>query len=269
MKKNLLFLIALLMLFGFSSCHKKTPKNDAGGKLILIFQHSVGEQPIKTDTMEYVNAAGNPYLISEIQYFISDVCLHKNNGDSLLLNKWEDIHYVDTDLPDTWYYSIKDTIPACKYSSISFTFGINKEKNKSLMFVNPPESDMFWPEYLGGGYHYMKLNGKWRDTDNVIRPYNFHLGIGQIYDSTGEITGFVQNYFKVSLPNSSFSIGNGQVLQVIVDMDVNEWFEDPNIFNFNVWGGNIMQNEAAMHIACENGHNVFSVKDMNFLYEEK
>ena len=121
-----------------------------------------------------------------------------------------DIHYVDTDLPETWEYALLDKIPAGNYDSISFTFGISEEKNQSLMFVNPPESYMFWPELLGGGYHYMKLNGKWENLESNILPFNFHLGIGQIRDpETQEIIGFEQNYFRVSLPNSAFSISGG------------------------------------------------------------
>ncbi len=256
----------LLLLFG--SC-KKVPTPKKAGHMAVTFQHSVGQHPLEYDTIKYVNAAGNPYMVTNIQYFISDICLHKLNGDSVLLNKDNNIHYVDTGLPDTWIWNLKEDIPVGQYSAISFTFGLNEKENISLRFVNPPESNMFWPEYLGGGYHYMKLNGKWRDTANVIRPFNFHLGIGQIYDSVGNITKFVQNYFRVTLPKSSFSISGGQTVQVSLDMDVNEWFENPNIYNFNLLGGKIMQNQAAMRLACQNGHNVFTVKGIRVLLPEK
>ena len=256
------------ILLTFASCSKKsTPEQN--GHMVITFQHSVGQQPLVYDTIKYVNAAGNPYMVTNIQYFISDICLHKANGDSVLLNKKNNIHYVDTDLPETWIWHPGDSIPAGQYSAISFTFGMNEKENISLRFPNPPESAMFWPQFLGGGYHYMKLNGKWRDTANVIRPFNFHLGIGQIYDSTGAIIKFVQNYFEVTLPKSSFTISGGQMLQLALDMDVNEWFENPNIYNFNVWGGKIMQNQTAMHLACENGHNVFKAKEIKLLLEEK
>ena len=258
----------LVFMISMSSCHKTNIQAEKGGYLLLTFQHSVDNSPLKTDTMMYVNAAGNPYLVTEIQYFISDVVIHKANGDSLSLTQYDDIHYTDTHLPETMAYRLPDTIPEGSYQSISFTFGINKEKNKSLMFVNPPESNMFWPEYLGGGYHYMKLNGKWRDPEGVIRPFNFHLGIGQVYDASGQITGFIQNYFYVHLPASSFEIQKGKITRVQLVMNVNEWFEDPKIFDFNVWGGDIMQKQEAMHIACENGHNVFSVESTNILLPE-
>ncbi len=260
--------VALVTLLS-SSCRKNDIKEENGGHLSFTFQHSVDGNPLVTDTMMYRNAAGNPYLVTNIQYFISDVMLHMSNGDSVPVNKYDDIHYVDTDLDETQIYYLPDTIPEGDYQSISFTFGISAEKNISNRFVNPPESNMFWPEHLGGGYHYMKLNGKWRDTADVIRPFNFHLGIGQIYDSAGQITGFIHNDFRVELPSSSLQIVKGKITQVDLDMNVNQWFEDPNIFDFNVWGGAIMQNQEAMHIACQNGHNVFSVKNITLLLPEK
>ena len=115
---------------------------------------------------------------------------------------------LDTDLDETLEWKVYDHIPVGSYSGISFTFGIGEDKNHTLMYVNPPESLMFWPEFLGGGYHYMKLNGKWLDSNQQVSPFNFHLGIGQIYDSTGAITGFIHNNFNVIIPHSSCTMKN-------------------------------------------------------------
>jgi hypothetical protein len=257
---NHLSFLLLFLFFILSSCDKNSPQDEKPtGKLQLTFKHYNNGQEIKFDTLMYKNAAGNKYLVNEIQYFISDVRLWKN-GKDILLDKWEDIHYVDPDLPDTWDYKLADDIPADSYDSISFVFGITKEKNQSFMFVNPPESYMFWPEYLGGGYHYMKLNGKWIDLSGVSRPFNFHLGIGQIYDENGNIIKFVQNYFTVHLYGPSITIKKDNTTQAIITMNVENWFEEPNIFDFNYWGGDIMENQAAMQAAKENGYNVFSIE---------
>jgi len=120
---------------------------------------------------------------------------------------------------------------------------------------------MFWPELLGGGYHYMKLNGKWIDTLNQVSPYNFHLGIGQVYHSFPDsITNFIQNYFEVELAESAFEITAGQTLDLTIVMNVENWFQSPNVYDHNVWGGDIMQKQDAMKLACENGWNVFTLE---------
>ena len=265
MNFNKTYVFPLLMAAGFiiilqaACCTGKPPEPvPPMGKIAFSFQHLVDENPIVFDTMIYQNVAGNPYLINEIQYFLSDFTLWKN-GKGQLLDDWEDIHYIDSDLPDTWQYNPSDEIEEGIYDSITFVFGFTEEKNQSFMFVNPPKSFMFWPEYLGGGFHYMKLNGKWLDTSNVVRPFNFHMGIGQIYDDQGNITGFVQNYFTVHLPGSSVKIEVGLTKRAVVTMHIEEWFTNPNVFDFNYWGGDIMEKQPAMEIAKENGHNVFSI----------
>jgi len=69
-------------------------------------------------------------MVSEIQYFISDVKLHHQDGSYQLLDEWKDIHYVDTDLPDTQTWEVYDPIAPGDYEKITFTFGISEEKTK-------------------------------------------------------------------------------------------------------------------------------------------
>jgi hypothetical protein len=249
--------IIALMLF---ACEKKEgDPNDLYGHIALKFEHRLNGKPLVYDQMIYENKAGNEYLVNEIQYFISDVTLQDAEGNKFILDAWKDIFYIDTDLPETHLHEFPDELTPGKYTLHSFTFGISAEKNQSLMFVNPPESLMFWPELLGGGYHYMKLNGKWLDTLGQISPFNFHLGIGQVYVSYPDVIDhYVQNYFDVTLSCPDFEIKAEQTTQLTIVMNVENWFQSPNIYNHDDWGGDIMQNQEAMHLACENGWDVFS-----------
>lgn len=251
----------LLFLVFFTACKENPPEEPGSdtGKLSIGFLHLADGSPLVIDTMMYVNAAGNFYMITEVQYFISDVTLYKNDGSVQLIDDWKEIHYVDHDLPATLEWQVFDPIPAGEYDSLTFTFGISEEKNHSLMYTDPPESLMFWPEYLGGGYHYMKLNGKWLDPHQQMIPFDFHLGIGQTYDIEGNITGFIQNYFTVRLPASSFIIETGKTTYIALNMNIESWFDTPHIYNHNDWGGAIMQNQAAMLLAKENGVDVFTM----------
>ncbi len=261
--KNLFIISAFLIMV--SSCSKSSDKPEPDReRLVFQFTHFFEDEPLEYDTLKYTNAAGNEYMVNEIQYFISDLKLYRNDGSYQLIDKWKDIHYVDTDLPETWIWKVFDPIAPGDYQKISFTFGISEEKNQSLMFVNPPERDMFWPEILGGGYHYLKLNGKWRSLNQEILPFAFHLGIGQVYAggvvNTDSITGFVQNYFLVELPNSSFTYSSNDTLHFEIRMNVQNWFQNPHTYNHNDWGGDIMQKQDAMKLGCDNGKtDVFSI----------
>lgn len=255
------FLLSLAVLL---SCKPEEPidNTETYGKIAFSFSHKVNGLPLVIDTFQYTNTAGNVYLVNEIQYFISDVMLIRSGGTNVTIAENNGMHYVDTDLPATQQWSIAQDIPSGDYTSIVFTFGISETKNQSNMFVNPPEMNMFWPEYLGGGYHYMKLNGQWLDTADNPNAFNFHLGIGQTYASNviviDSITGFVQNYFQVTVPASSFTISESATTTVALVMNVESWFNTPNVWDHNVWGTNIMQNQAAMQAVKENGGDVFT-----------
>lgn len=258
---HLLLIGIPLFLFTGTSC-KKTTTDEAvkTGRITLLFNHYNDGSPLIRDTMVYTNDAGNRYLVNEIQYFISDVTLHYQDGREVMIDAWKDIHYVDTDIPSTQQWNVYDELPAGMVKHVSFTFGISEEKNQSLMYTDPPESLMFWPEYLGGGYHYLKLNGKWLAADGMVKPFNFHLGIGQIYNGDGDITGFIQNYFKVTIQESPFEISEGSSTSLEVRMNVANWFRGPNVYDHDDWGGDIMQKQEAMKLGCENGWDVFSME---------
>ena len=254
------FAIILLFLTGCEDEPLEEPLSE-NGKIVFTFEHLIDGEPVLFDTLMYTNEAGNPYLVNEIQYFISDVTLFHQNDDPILIEAWKDKHYVDTDLPETHRWEVYDDIPPGVYDSVHFRFGIAEAKNISFMYPNPPERDMFWPEYLGGGYHYMKLNGKWLPAAQVLQtvPFDFHMGIGQVYyQDTDSITGFIHNDFIVSLKNSGFTISKGEKKKCTVTMNVDKWFKEPHLYDHDVYGGYIMQNQEAMEKAKENGHNVFT-----------
>ncbi|MCF8297719.1 MAG: hypothetical protein K9J13_09275, partial [Saprospiraceae bacterium] len=179
LKRNIISIIVLAFIT-LSFFHCKTKEESVkNGKIVFKFNHLIDNQPITYDTTMYINKAGNHYQVNDIQYFITDVTLHNSDGTSLVLDEWTDYKYVDVDIPSTLEWDVFDVIPEGSYSKISFTFGWTEAKNKSFMFVNPPEVNMVWPEYLGGGYHYLKINCKWIDTTNYLSGCAWHLGTGQ------------------------------------------------------------------------------------------
>ena len=101
---------------------------------------------------------------------------------------------------------------------------------------------MAWPDVLGGGYHYMQINGKWLASNDTVRPFNLHTGIGQRYEN-GQVTEFVPNYFRMTLPLRDFVVTKDATTQL----------------DF-VIGGSIMQNQAAQDMLRENGPHAISVK---------
>ncbi|MDY0342840.1 MAG: hypothetical protein RBR28_04660 [Lentimicrobium sp.] len=258
---KLLYLVFISMALW--SCEGEEPELQVRG-IRLHFDHHLNTNKLVFNSMQYINAAGNPYEVKEIMYFISDVKLYHSNGNLISKGSLNDIHYTDTNLPETWEWLITGDYPTGTYDSLSFTFGIKSSKNQSFMFVNPPEVNMAWPEVLGGGYHYLMLNGWWRDTVDLRRPFDFHLGIGQIYENNSgqvpDIIEFVDNSFSVKVSGAPFRLEDAKVTDLRLVMNVERWFNTPVIYDHNIWGGAIMQKQEAMHLGCLNGWDVFTLE---------
>ena len=243
-----LWLVILTYLMCCASCHKPT------GSITLNFSFVNNNGSLQLDSCMYENPAGNLYEVNDVQYFISKVMLVNEEGNITEITDNQGIHYVDIRIPGTLVWRISDEIPAGSYRSITFVFGLEGEQNTTGYFPNPPENNMSWPDILGGGYHYMKINGRWVDAAGVIQPLNLHTG----KISSGD--GFTDNVFTVTIPLEHLLISKNTNSNLTLVMNVNDWFSDPYLFDFNVFGGSIMQNREAQEVLRANGHNVFDVR---------
>ena len=234
------------MVFATTAC------SDSAGSVTIVVSHEVDGTPLVLDALRYTNEAGNPYLVNEVQWFISNLELEDCDGNRVLL---ADTWYIDTNLPETQTLRVSQ-VPAASYTILRFTFGLNDADNVSGTFNNPPESNMFWPDELGGGYHYMKLNGKYQNPDNLLAPLAIHLGRGQ----NAEHTEFYDNSFTVELP-IELDVYDGRDYPIGLVMNINKWFRDPVVYDFNTFGSAIMQNQQAQQTLKRNGHDVFSTKN--------
>ena len=244
-KTCLVVLVALL----FSACCR-TP----AGHIKLNFSFVVDNDSLRLDTCVYQNAAGNLYEVNDVQFFISHVMLETASGEVVEITDNQGIHYTDIRIPGTLTWDIADIVPADEYKSISFVFGLEGDQNTTGYFPNPPENNMSWPDMIGGGYHYMKINGRWIDESGVRQPFNLHTG------KISTDNGFADNTFTVTLPLSQFAVIHKETAELTLQMNVNAWFSNPYLFDFNVFGGSIMQNREAQEVLRENGWDVFGVK---------
>lgn len=241
--------LLLTLVIALTACHKQ---NDTG-RLDIILSHTANGSKVVFDSVTYTNEIGNHYIINEIQYFISNISLQKENGEWLATDANANTHYIDTDIEESKILSFNN-IESENYTHIRFTFGLDETDNVTGRFTDQPEANMFWPEPLGGGYHYMKMNGKWINDEGQYVPMNVHLGIGQ----NETLTEFYHNYFIVELPINT-SIVKGQTSTLNLDMIIDNWFRTPNTIDLAEYGTAIMQNQTAQALYKSNGHDVFQI----------
>ena len=253
MKPRLLVIVLALLAV---ACTK--PKEKA--EISLNLGYEVNGKPLVTDTLSYENEAGNQFLITEIQWFLSNIELKNEAGDWIMLHQpladtldISRVYYIDTDIPESQTLH-SSPVEVDHYTAIRFTFGLDETDNQTGLFTDPPESEMFWPDMLGGGYHYMKLNGKYLDAEGRLAPLAIHLGIGQNEDCTE----FYQNYFIVELP-IDFNVKANTEIQLDLTMVIDNWFRNPNTIDFDEFGSHIMQNQTAQRLLSGNGKDVFRI----------
>ena len=256
MKSRLLVLMLALLTM---ACTKQPEK----AEIDLNIGYVINDKPLVIDTLCYENAAGNRFLITEIQWFLSNIQLLGQDGQWHTLKhldaenpsavETEHIFYIDTDIPES--HTLRgQKIPIGHYSLLRFTFGLDENDNQTGIFNDSPESEMFWPYVLGGGYHYMKLNGKFVNSEGRLNPLAIHLGIGQNEDCTE----YYQNYFIVELP-IDLDVKANTENSIDLTMVIDNWFRYSHTIDFNVYGSSIMQNQAAQQAFKENGQDVFII----------
>ena len=250
-------LLAIMLALLAVACTK--PKEKA--EISLNLGYEVNGKPLVIDTLYYENEAGNQFLITEIQWFLSNIELKNEVGEWIMLHQpsiadtldISRVYYIDTDIPESQTLH-SSSVKICHYTAIRFTFGLDETDNQPGLFTDPPESEMFWPDMLGGGYHYMKLNGKYLNSEGRLAPMAIHLGIGQNEDCTE----FYQNYFIVELP-IDFTVKTNTENQIDLTMVIDNWFRNPHTIDFDEFGSHIMQNQTAQRLLNGNGKDVFRI----------
>lgn len=191
------------------------------------------------DSMIYRSEAGYIMSVSRLQYYISNIKLVNANNDTL---RYSDIYYCDYKVAANNDLIIKD-VPYGNYKSISFLIGLDSIHNISNALPNNNDNNnMAWPDAMGGGYHFLKLEGNFDDTTGQY-GYAMHLGLKHSLVHCQPVNISTQH------SNASTSIK--------LSMNVAEWFKNPNTYDFNIDGNYSMGKMASMKKLAENGANVF------------
>jgi len=233
--------------------HNNTPG------ITLRFTNYINDTPAIFNKLIYNNLSGNKYMLKELQYFVSDIKLQRKDGTIIPLNLSKNIHYVDNDLPATLSWALPSLKVNDTCYSISFRFGLSKQNNRSFLFRNRPENLMAWPDMMGGGYHYMKMNLKYIDKDKQLSNFNCHLG--PYMTNNTDTSSVVDNSFEVTLtPPTPIIILPVNTTDIQLQMNINKWFDGKFRMDMNQYPDGIMDNETAMQQFCNNGAKAFTIK---------
>ena len=213
------------------------------GTIGVRLEHRVDGALLRLEEGLYTNAAGNEYSVSRLEYIITEVALEKEGGERYQLARQ---HYINAAAAAT-HRLVAEKVPAGTYTRLSFRFGIAGNEPGALPNLGH-FNNMAWPEGMGGGYHYMRFEGNFQNGDSD-GAFAVHTGPSR----GGEYS------FTVSLPIVLELSGDAWEIGVV--MDLNQWLDGPNVYDFSGFGP-IMGNIDAQALLQANGASVFSADEV-------
>jgi hypothetical protein len=250
--KKILALVFILLL-SLNSC---SDSNDVilnpQASTTFTFTHNWDGVPVTNsdfNELNYTNDNGDVLSIERLRYLISDITFRTSSNENLVLRGY---NLVDVTNANNLSFTSQTVIPTGSYN-VSFTFGFNNEDN-SQNYTDLNSESFNVPDNLGGGYHYMQLDGKFINSNLDEQGYNYHAI--RAVDNPGPNPTFPQDTFiRVNL--GVMTITNATEIEV--KMNIAEWFKEPNRWDLNEFNQALMPNSAAQIMMYENGQNVFSL----------
>lgn len=278
MKKILTIALGLTIGLGMTSCNRKgctdelasnyneKSKKDDGTcvyeaqTITLKMTQSFNDVNVTSADMndiKFTNAYGTKLSLTKLQYHISDFRLYLEDGDSIM---FDDYYFVDITDDATLTQEVTDfseMIEGTSYngriSGVGFNYGFDEEDNVSGAYADLNAASWAWPDMIGGGYHQLKMEGRYINTDGDTISYQYHNGSATV-NGSGESE---VNYRFVKLSGSSFDLSGPTTIEI--NMNLENWYQNPNLWNLNDYYTMLMPNYTAQIMMTENSVDVFTV----------
>lgn len=254
--KKIAFLFAIS--FAFISCNSDddntTPTPDNTTVDFTFSQNWEGDAIENSDfeNTSYTNANGESLTLSKLVYLISDITFTATDGT---VYDTGDYNLIDARSGSNLNFTPGMEIPEGDYA-VSFTFGFDDEDNDldgGYLDLNSSDGSWAVPGPLGGGYHYMRIEGTYNNTTGANVNYQYHTIRANRHSSLPPGPDTLEELMDTSFVVNLGTITIGSNTNVEVKMNVAEWFKNPNQWDLNTWFTVLMPNFEAQKDMSENG----------------
>ena len=204
-------------------------------------------------TIQYVNANGEQLSLERLRYLISNLTFTPASGTAIVV---DDYTLVDVTNGTDMSIDPSTDVPEGTYN-LSMTFGFSDDDNIDAAYPDLNSATWNVPAMLGGGYHYMQLEGKFIDNTATQTGFQYHA-IRGVDASSGSPVFQDPTFITVNLGQVTLT-GDASLE---IKMNIAEWFKNPNLWDLNVLNSMLMPNPVAQKMISENGASVFSLGDI-------
>ncbi|TAH42001.1 MAG: hypothetical protein EYC69_06630 [Bacteroidetes bacterium] len=241
MKKYILVVLVFGLLFSCKKDSDDIVPVEGQNSLLIDLAYEVDGQALSFDTLLYTNDAGSQYGVSRMWYYLSKIYLIKSDSSTVFL---KDYIFVDAKNSAANQLEIS-AVPVGDYIGMKFNIGLDSSQNiTGALPVTTDNLNMEWPVQMGGGYHFMKYEGHASDSTGNY-GFAMHLGL---------------NPYLVKCAIWNPIVVTAGTTNIRLVMNLNEWFRNPEIYDFNVDGNYSMGVMSAMIKLSQNGSDVFTIQ---------
>ena len=241
--------IILVFVFICISC---SSEEDSDTILSFKFTHEWDNEVVKAEdfgTIKYTNAFGNQLSIERLRYLVSNLRLTKPSGEIITLNNYQ---LIDLENESTLNHTPNKFVKTGTYTNVSFVFGFTNSANIDGAYPDLNSDSWNVPPMLGGGYHYMQLDGKY--INNIGNEAGYNLHAIRAVNNPGSNPSFPQDtFFEVNLGSLTVSEKD----EITIVMDIASWFKEPYLWDLNLYNQMLMPNSTAQILMYKNGQNIF------------
>lgn len=249
MKKLLLIFILSTVFFGCESNTGETATRTV--EITLKFTHFWDDVPLSAsdfNQFKFTNENGEVISIERLRYAVSNLTVGAETKNYHLINIGQNTGSEISVLTNS-----STELP------LSFSFGFANEFTADNDYINGNYQDLNSvnfnvPAMLGGGYHYMQFDGKYKDSNNQDANFNYHA-IRAVDNSDPNNLVFEDTSFLVDL--GMLNISRNATIEIKVN--IAEWFKNPNTWDLNQLNTMLMPNFEAQKMMSANGKSVFSL----------
>lgn len=242
-----IFIIFIAISITFFSCSSDEDTTEQVSVTLKFTHNWDGAEVTNQDfnQFKFTNQNGEEISIERLRYLVSNISLTGSSNYTL----------ADVGENSGTLITISDITPA--NHNLSFTFGFTDTDNQDGIYQDLNSANFDVPGMLGGGYHYMQFDGKYKDINNQDAPFNYHA-IRAVDRSDPNNLIFEDTSFSIDLGNIEVT-GD---MTIEIKMNIAEWFKNPNTWNLNDLNTVLMPNFEAQKKISANGKSVFSLGEI-------
>lgn len=234
MKRTFSYLLLPVLAFVFSTslltC-TDDPVPLPTGSIKVSFDNVVGSKDLKLNSDTYINADGEDFTVSTLNYYISNIKLIAAAGNNFTVPQDSSYFLIREGNVDSQQITINN-VPARNYTGIEFVIGIDSlrsvsdiSRRKGILDKDSGptnEEAMYWD--WNPGYIFLKLEGTSDSATSSNNRFYYHIG------GFGGLTEKTLNNIrvaKIGFGDQRAAVSKNAATQINLKADVLKVFNGP------------------------------------------